>query len=425
MKSTKKIFVVALAALMLVAFAACSQPGAGVYKDVKRIEVTQTGDFVKGQAFDPSKFTVTAYYSDGSAPETIKTKLDTNNTWEADSATVTATLVTSSIYGAQEITLKDEVDVVFQDFTGINFSDNKVVLEPTVSGDTYDYSTTLTTAFTNLAAGLKSGENKVTLIYGEDKEMPLSNADFASFMTYIKNLSGSEWGFVDEQAKKDLLAGKLVEGEQEVVIEEIETNDTPTGYFYNIATNLVVTVEPDVPAKFDHYAFKITNDPWYGKTPAWQIYAVDTDGNAMAENYTALGNEFTIINNATIPTVYGDEVTVIAMRADGKAHEGETVEMTFPAGQEYINAIPAISVRTGVTVDPGVADKADFQATATWVINAESTGNTEARPLADNQWELVPGQVIKNSGETKLYFRVTWDNMGTTQTDLVTFSVNK
>ena len=68
MKSKKSIFVVALAALMLIAFTACEQP-ANIWNPNGKIptalNITQTGDFVVGQPFDSSKFSVEVVYENG------------------------------------------------------------------------------------------------------------------------------------------------------------------------------------------------------------------------------------------------------------------------------------------------------------------------------------------------------------------------
>ena len=68
MKSKKSIFVVALAALMLIAFTACEQAPIVMDPNGKiptNVIITQTGDFVEGQQFDSSKFSVSVVYEDG------------------------------------------------------------------------------------------------------------------------------------------------------------------------------------------------------------------------------------------------------------------------------------------------------------------------------------------------------------------------
>ena len=62
----KSIFVVALAALMLIAFTACEQPVPGLSKSIIDATIVQDGTFLVGQPFDASKFSVNVTYSDKS-----------------------------------------------------------------------------------------------------------------------------------------------------------------------------------------------------------------------------------------------------------------------------------------------------------------------------------------------------------------------
>ena len=67
MKSTKKIFVVALAALMLVAFTACQANT--IPTQVRAITGITGPDYLVGQKFDAKDFTVTVQYTDGTSEE--------------------------------------------------------------------------------------------------------------------------------------------------------------------------------------------------------------------------------------------------------------------------------------------------------------------------------------------------------------------
>ena len=62
----KSIFVVALAALMLIAFTACEQPVPGLSKSIIDATIVQNGTFLVGQPYDASKFSVNVTYSDKS-----------------------------------------------------------------------------------------------------------------------------------------------------------------------------------------------------------------------------------------------------------------------------------------------------------------------------------------------------------------------
>ena len=67
MKSTKKIFVVALAALMLVAFTACQANT--IPTQVRAITGITGPDYLVGQTFDAKDFTVSVEYTDGTSAE--------------------------------------------------------------------------------------------------------------------------------------------------------------------------------------------------------------------------------------------------------------------------------------------------------------------------------------------------------------------
>ena len=74
MKSKKSIFVVALAALMLIAFTACEQAPIVMNPNGKiptNVVITQTGDFVTGQQFDSSKFAVSFAYENTDALQPV------------------------------------------------------------------------------------------------------------------------------------------------------------------------------------------------------------------------------------------------------------------------------------------------------------------------------------------------------------------
>ena len=65
MKSTKKIFVVAIAALMLFAFTACNNTMPSAFKSVEYVEVQQIESFLKGEAVKESGFQVVINYTEG------------------------------------------------------------------------------------------------------------------------------------------------------------------------------------------------------------------------------------------------------------------------------------------------------------------------------------------------------------------------
>ena len=89
----KSIFVVALAALMLIAFTACEQP-ANIWnpngKVPTALNITQNEPFVEGQLFDASKFSVEVVYQDGSKETTTSANVTLQTTADAQASSVLA-----------------------------------------------------------------------------------------------------------------------------------------------------------------------------------------------------------------------------------------------------------------------------------------------------------------------------------------------
>ena len=89
----KSIFVVALAALMLIAFTACEQP-ANIWNPNGKIptalNITQNEPFVEGQLFDASKFSVEVVYQDGSKETTTSANVTLQTTADAQASSVLA-----------------------------------------------------------------------------------------------------------------------------------------------------------------------------------------------------------------------------------------------------------------------------------------------------------------------------------------------
>ena len=69
----KTILTIMVAAMMLVAFTACEQTTPNfIPKNVSAITIQQNEDFLVGEMFDPSRFSVYVEFTDGSAPQTVE-----------------------------------------------------------------------------------------------------------------------------------------------------------------------------------------------------------------------------------------------------------------------------------------------------------------------------------------------------------------
>ena len=138
MKSKKSIFVVALAALMLIAFTACEQQP-NVWnpngKTPTMATITQTGSFVYGQLFDASKFSVEVTYEDGSV-STISgsgiVTLDSETSWVKDGDTVSVALGTNgSVTGKASIYVSKIDSVTVEGPTEIQLAEDETTTEVT------------------------------------------------------------------------------------------------------------------------------------------------------------------------------------------------------------------------------------------------------------------------------------------------------
>ena len=89
MKS-KKFFILALAAAVLFAFAAC-QPSMPVYRNVDYITINQTEDILVGESATSDMFEIIAHYTDGTAEPV-------NGVIEVASSSVTASINSAGIF---------------------------------------------------------------------------------------------------------------------------------------------------------------------------------------------------------------------------------------------------------------------------------------------------------------------------------------
>ena len=215
MKSKKSIFVVALAALMLIAFTACEQP---VYKVPTGLSVTSTRTaYLAGESIDMSTITGTLEYSDGSTRSVSGSELSVlsagNGKFEFGYSNLKATLefteyavtdITSlAISGLPTTVVKDSTTV---DVKGVatlpNGETSNVDVELTITGvGTVGASVepTISTYTIAIGEGVAISKDKVTGI-DDWKVTVVTGEDFdATKITSIKveqtnpNADGKQW----------------------------------------------------------------------------------------------------------------------------------------------------------------------------------------------------------------------------------------
>ncbi len=181
MKSTKKIFVVALAALMLVAFTACQANT--IPTQVRAITGITGPDYLVGQTFDAKDFTVTVQYTDGTSEELNGSgivALADGETFPASAGTydVVASIGNAST-GNYNLTATAKATGTFYVY---NVTSIEVTTAPTTV--TFEEGKTLTDAD---LAGIV-----VTATYGKSKTVELDASEYA--LSSVSTLNGTSTG---------------------------------------------------------------------------------------------------------------------------------------------------------------------------------------------------------------------------------------
>ena len=215
----KTILVTLVAAMILFAFTACDNSAAyPVYRNVAYISIDQTGDFVKGQVFDASKFTVNATYTDGTTsevPAVVK-----GDSWDSTAAKteVTATL---------DVLLADGTTGKVTTTLPVTLYDWKSV---SVTGFSAEVATNGTNNFDDFRPAINDGTASVSVAYANGS-VTLSAADVANITV--------SW----DPADSTLDPSDLEEGDTVALkIDEVKVNGTAIAT--SVASDLVATIVP-------------------------------------------------------------------------------------------------------------------------------------------------------------------------------------
>ena len=349
----KKVFIGVLAALMLFAFTACEQQ-MPTYREVSYITISQTGDFVTGQAFDASKFQVNVYGTDGNV-----TTLEGNGLVTPVMATDDPTEWT---YEVKATVATKEAKYTVTPYTIEGYQVNGLP-----SLEVYKSKSGIVVAAT--AAGTYTID--VNAVYDGGKTMP-----FAS-------------------QKVELEATDLV-------IDELSIKETSVtvGTVYDVYANSVKVatatgVAAPTAAEFDHYEFEITSteSALVKGAYTWTLKAVATDDSVLEtwtdENYSG---DFTVVSyddgdddNKTSLTAMPTESTLydqtVVMYEKANWKRGE-VELVFPAGSNYVTTAPTasdVSFAEGLTLEEaqdGISPS-EIQIKMTRKVNEAGSGKDE------------------------------------------------
>ena len=123
MKSTKKIFVVAIAALMLFAFTACNNTVPSVYNGVVSAEVQQVKGYFNGEEVAEDGFQIVVNYAEGE-PRIIK---GNKGTIELDGNIANAAFHRCFIFWFSNSCGNDGGTIVISHFL-ISFIENRIII---------------------------------------------------------------------------------------------------------------------------------------------------------------------------------------------------------------------------------------------------------------------------------------------------------
>lgn len=233
----KSILIGALAVMMLFAFTACEQQ-MPTYKEVSYIEVEQTGDFVIGQVFDASKFTVTANFTDGSssvvkgASVALAEKSEgVSEDWK-DGAKVEATFKANG----QEFTNSTTVKIS-SDITNINITGEGLKVT-TQTSDVQD-------VFDALKADIKSGKRVLT-VTTSNGSATFSTADYANFESnYVVNVDAD----ITEEEIEDAIENEDLSALSNIALTfTITDRTTSTAVATDVPSNLTISLVEATPA---------------------------------------------------------------------------------------------------------------------------------------------------------------------------------
>ena len=243
----KSIFVVALAALMLIAFTACEQP-ANIWNPNGKIptalNITQNEPFVEGQLFDASKFSVEVVYQDGSK----ETTTSANVTLQAVGGSTSGVLAPGAVVSAklQTVGTTESIEVSTTKAIDVRTIDSVTVVAPETLDVGFDVASnavkSLFTVTANYEGGsivVKPSEFEIVGVVNTttpDKGETLTNTNVQVEVYFAAPTTA------DPVATSDKFSVKVVDPEAEPT-EEVNEWTGKIGYAITPASNSVVYVQ--------------------------------------------------------------------------------------------------------------------------------------------------------------------------------------
>ena len=395
MKSTKTIFVVALAALMLFAFSACQQ----IPKAVSSVTYLEgPTEYVVGSEFNPAAYKLQVNYIDGSSAEVsgaTSVKLAQGNDLDSEGAkTVDIT------YGGVE----------GQSFV-VNVYNGKLELTVpagvSVTQDVKDGST-----WQKIAAieGIEVG-----LVYGPSNSKIVLEADQYS---------------LGANTTKDTSTIT----ENDTVSVTVTNNSGLGGENAKAATfvaQLLPWVDPEAgkDTTVDHYIAKVAGDGWYESAVTVTLQGVNAagdelDGKTLTEGYYILDSTGTKVDR--FAAKFGADPVTYTVRTEGTPYQDIPVEI--PAGKNFIsndiedlNVVVADAAKVW-NVGDGIA-ASDFKIEDTITYAIPDTTSAEGEYVNFTISEV--GKIKLVAGDNTIHYQIQYCIKGVEEeTDVKTLNIN-
>ena len=402
----KSIFVVALAALMLIAFTACEQQP-NVWnpngKTPTMATITQTGSFVYGQQFDASKFSVEVTYEDGSV-STISgsgiVTLDSTSSWVKDGDKVNVALgKNGSVTGTASVYVSKIDSVTVEGPTEIQLAEDETTTE--VTADDYTVS---------IAYRDQSGAAQTLVLNPAEYTLAISgnSATFgdlsAGTYTVTASVTMATGTVVGDAKDSETLVVKAytpaTEWDGKAIMVEVAPETATNQYIANgLFDPSVITVYQSVAGEKGD---KITDN---------LTIALASPLSGTTNRFASTAGAQTV--NITYTSV--DPVTKVITETKTTASITTRADYVTEIAAEYTNRPSADQPLTALAAGAPI-EKSYFSVTATkWKSGKEAMEGYKPETVASANFSLDPTSVPAEYGNSSITVNVSYVESGTTK----------
>ena len=343
----KSIFVVALAALMLIAFTACEQQ-ISTYKVPVGLTLTTTKtEYFTDEALDPSTFSGVVEYSDGSTQTLSGTEL---SLVEGRTSATGKTTISAS-YGAGSYVAKADVEVTRYAIDSIKLSNF-----PTTATENKDGYAVVSTDGVTVTASYNGGKTRV-----------LDADDYTIFVTFeVAKASADEDGlyaisasaitlkpFAAENAFTNISLDGTWKVDVDPYTEEFVAEDV--NYYdveYTVTRNDEVVEDPEM------------DNLYIGDEVEWTIYAYTDYDDSSIVTYTAKQEveDYYVKNNVSTKSSYTitadtDESFTVIIANPNTGAENTSIDVAIGNGTNanYITGVKSITIKDALKAESPIS----------------------------------------------------------------------